>query len=125
VKTINIIQEVKTIEYMEKIYSSLEDRQGEYQSNRIEVEGKIINEPIYIFIDSEEIHCYIDPKIVNRLHLEKSNLENSSSFQLATGTKRMINKMVRGYPISLNKVNIDSDLNIIPLRSYDIIIVMD
>ena len=37
----------------------------------IEVEGKIINQLVVILIDLGEIHCYIDPKIVNRLHLEK------------------------------------------------------
>jgi hypothetical protein len=44
----------------------------------IEVEGKIINQPIAIFIDSCEIHCYIDPKIVDRLHLKKSELGKES-----------------------------------------------
>jgi hypothetical protein len=33
--------------------------------------------------------------------------------------------MVRGFPISLNRVNTNVDLNIIPLGSYDIIIGMD
>jgi predicted aspartyl protease len=53
----------------------------------IEVEGKIINHPVSILIDSGASHCYIDPKIVDRLHLEKSKLEKSSLVQLATGTK--------------------------------------
>jgi hypothetical protein len=41
----------------------------------IEVEGKIINHLVSILIDLGAIHCYIDPKIVDRLHLEKSKLE--------------------------------------------------
>ena len=44
----------------------------------IEVEGKIINHHVAILIDYGESHCYIDPKIVDRLHLEKSNLGKSS-----------------------------------------------
>jgi hypothetical protein len=40
----------------------------------IEVEGKIINQPISILIDLGASHCYIDHKIVDSLHLEKSNL---------------------------------------------------
>jgi hypothetical protein len=48
----------------------------------IEVEGKIINHLVAIFIDSGEIHCYINPKIVDRLHLEKSKIEKSSLVQL-------------------------------------------
>jgi hypothetical protein len=43
----------------------------------IEVEGNIINQLVSILIDSRVIHCYIDPKIVDRLHLEKINLGKS------------------------------------------------
>jgi hypothetical protein len=91
----------------------------------IEVEGKIINQLVAILIDSGAIHCYIDPKIVDRLHLEKSKLGKSSLVQLATGTKRRIHDMVRGCSISLNGMNTNVDLNIIPLGSYDILIRMD
>jgi hypothetical protein len=76
-------------------------------------------------IDSGVGHCYIDPKIVDRLHLEKIKLGKSSLVQLATGTKRRIHDMVRGCSISLNGVNTNVDLNIILLVSYDIIIGMD
>jgi hypothetical protein len=54
----------------------------------IKVECEIINHPISILIDSGESHCYINPKIVDRLHLEKSKLRKESLVQLATGTKR-------------------------------------
>jgi hypothetical protein len=91
----------------------------------IEVEGKIINHPVAILIDSEEIHCYIDPKIVDRLHLQKSKLVKASLVQLATGTKRRIHDMVRSCSISLNGVNTSIDLNIIPLGYYDILTGMD
>jgi hypothetical protein len=60
---------------MGRIYVSLEDRQEEYKSIMIEVEGNIINHPIAILIDSGESHYYIDPKIMDRLYLEKSKLE--------------------------------------------------
>jgi hypothetical protein len=46
----------------------------------IEVEGKIINQLVSILIDSRVIHCYIDPKKVDRLHLENINLENQVWF---------------------------------------------
>jgi hypothetical protein len=119
------IQEATTVEDMGSIYASLNDRQEEYQSNMIEVEGNIINRHVVILIHSGESHCYIDPKIVDRLHLEKSKLGKSSLVQLATGTKRRIHDMVSGCSISLNGVNTNVDLNIIPLGSYDILIGMD
>jgi hypothetical protein len=70
------------------IYAALEGQQVEYQSKIIEVEGNIINQLVTILIDSREIHCYIDPKIVGRLHLEKSKLEKSSLVQLTTNQKK-------------------------------------
>jgi hypothetical protein len=110
---------------MGRIYATLDDRQVEYHSNMIEVEGKIINHHVAILIDSGESHCYIDPKIVDRLHLEKFKLGKSSLVQLVTRTKRRIHDMVRGCSISLNVVNTNVDLNIISLGSYDILIGMD
>jgi hypothetical protein len=125
VKTVHNIQETTTIEDMGIIYATLKDRQEEYQSNMIEVEGKIINQSAAILIDSGESHCYIYPKIVDRLHLDKSKLGKESLVQLATGTKRRIHDMVRSCFISLNGMNNSIDLNIIPLGSYDIMIGMD
>jgi hypothetical protein len=62
---------------------------------------------------------------VDRLHLEKSKFGKSSLVQLATRTKRRIHDMVRGCSISLNGVNTNVDINIIPLGSYDILIEMN
>jgi hypothetical protein len=119
------IQEATTVKDMGRIYIALDDQQVEYQSNMIEVEGKIINQPVVVLIDSGASHCYIDPNIVDRLHLEKSKLQKASLVQLATGTKRRIHDMVRSCSISINGVNTSIDLNIIPLGSYDILIGMD
>jgi hypothetical protein len=91
----------------------------------IEVEGKIINQHISILIDLGASHCYIDPKIVDRLHLEKSKIGKVSLVQLANGTKRTIHDMFRSCSISLNGMNTRTDLNIIPLGSYDVMIGMD
>jgi hypothetical protein len=44
----------------------------------IEVEVKIINQHVSILIDLGENHYYIDPKIVDGLHLEKIKLEKTS-----------------------------------------------
>jgi hypothetical protein len=125
VKTVHNIQEATIVENMRRIYAALNDRQAEYQSNMIDVEGKIINQPIVILIDSGASHCYIDPKIVDRLQLGKSKLGKASLVQLSTRTKRRIHDMVRSCSISLNGVNTSTDLNIIPLGSYDVSIGTD
>jgi hypothetical protein len=93
--TMQNIQESTIVEDVGRIYASLDDQQAKYESNMIEVESKIINHYVVILIDSGESHCCIDPKIVDRLHLEKTKLEKSSLVQLATGTKRRIHDMVQ------------------------------
>jgi hypothetical protein len=125
VKIVHNIQDTTINKDMGRIYATLDDRQVEYQSNMIEVEGMIINQYVVILIDLGASHCYIDPKIVDCLHLEKSKLGKSSLVQLATGTKRRIHEVVRSCSISLNGVNNSVDLNIIPLGSYDILIGMN
>ena len=46
------IQEATIVEDMGIIHAYLDDRQAEYQSNMIKVEGKIINQHVAILIDS-------------------------------------------------------------------------
>jgi hypothetical protein len=45
---------------MPRIYASLNNKQEEYKSPMIEVEGKIDNHPIEILIDSGATHSYIN-----------------------------------------------------------------
>jgi hypothetical protein len=91
----------------------------------IEVEGKITNQPIAILIDSGASHSYIAPNLVEIFHLKRSKHEKSWLVQLATGTKRKINEIVKGFPLDMDGVSIVADLNIIPLGSYDVLIGMD
>jgi len=62
------IQETDTIEYMgiimPRIYASLDNKQDEFYSHMIEVEGKIKDQPIAILIILGANHSYIDPNLV-------------------------------------------------------------
>jgi predicted aspartyl protease len=128
-RTVHNIQEVDTVEdmgrSMPRIYAALDNRQADYQSHMIEVEGKIDNHPIAILIDSGASHSYIDPNMVERFKLKRCKHEKSWLVQLATGTKRRINELVKDFPVNMNGVNTKADLNIIPLGSYDCLIGMD
>jgi predicted aspartyl protease len=68
VRAIHNVQQAKTVEDMGKgvprIYAALENKQAEYQSHMIEVEGMINNQTITILIDSGASHSYIDPRMV-------------------------------------------------------------
>jgi hypothetical protein len=45
--------------------------------------------------------------------------------QLATGTKRKINELVKYFLVNINGINTKEDLNIISLGSYEYLIGMD
>jgi hypothetical protein len=63
--------------------------------------------------------------MAERFHLPRSKLEKPWLVQLATGTKRKINEMVKACPMEMNGLSTKVDLNIIPLGSYDCLIGMD
>jgi hypothetical protein len=69
-RTVHSIQKVVTMEDMgrnvPRIYIVLDNKQAEFQSHMIKVEGKIIDQPIVILIDSGDSHSYLDPKMVAR-----------------------------------------------------------
>jgi hypothetical protein len=69
---------------MPRIYAALDNKQVEYQSHMIEVEGKIDNQPIAILIDSGASHSYIDPNLVERFHLQRRKHGKYWLVQLAT-----------------------------------------
>jgi hypothetical protein len=98
-RTMHNIQEVDTVEDMGKsmprIYAALDNKQVDFQSHMIEVEGKINNHPIAILIDSGASHSYIDPKLVEIFHLQRRKHGKSWLVQLATGAKRRINEWLR------------------------------
>jgi hypothetical protein len=47
-----------------RIYTSLDNKQAEYQSHMIEVEGVINNYAFTILIDLGASNSYIDPRVV-------------------------------------------------------------
>jgi hypothetical protein len=60
---------------MPRIYVALENKQYEYQSHMIEVEGMINNHSFTILIDSGDSHSYIDPRVVESFQLLRSKHE--------------------------------------------------
>jgi hypothetical protein len=108
-----------------RIYVALNNKQAEYQSHMIEVEGMINNQTIAILIDSGTSHSYIDPNMVESLHLPRNKNGKSWLVQLATGDKRKVNEMVKSCLMDMNGLNTRANLNILPLGSYDYLIGMD
>jgi hypothetical protein len=128
-RTVHTVRQAETVEdmgsRMPRIYAALDNKQAEFQSHMIEVEGMINNRPLVILIDSGASHSYVDPRVVESLHLMKSKHEKSWLVQLATGTKRKVTELVKYCSVDMKGVSTKAELNILPLGSYDCLIGMD
>ena len=109
---------------MRRIYAALDNKQDEYLSHIIELEGMINNHGFTILIDSGDSHSYIDPRVVENLQLSRSKHENSWLVQLTTGTKRKVIELVKSCPVDMNGLSTKVELNVLPLGSYEYLIGM-
>jgi hypothetical protein len=129
VRVVHSVQQEETVEDMgrraPRIYAALDNKQVEFQSHMIEVEGMINDHAFTILIDSKASHSYKDPKVVERFQLPRSKHAKSWLVQLATGTKRKVVELVKSYPVGMNGLSTKADLNILSLGSYDCLIGMD
>ena len=92
VSNIHTVQEEKTVgelaRSMPRINAALENRQADYQTSMVEVEGMINHTPVTILIDPGASLSYIAPQIVEKCKLFVDKFENSWLVQLATGAKK-------------------------------------
>jgi hypothetical protein len=128
-RTVHNVQQTETVEdmgsRMPRIYVALDNKQVEFQSHMIEVEGMINNQPLIILIDSGAIHSYVDPRVVESFHLTRSKHENSWLVQLATRSKRKVIELVKSCSVDMKGMSTKVELNILPLGSCDCLIGMD
>jgi hypothetical protein len=128
-RVVHNVQRVETVKDMgrnvPRIYVALDNKQVEYMSHMIEMEGMINNQTLAILIDLGSSHSYIDPKMVESLQFPRRKHGKSWLVQLATGARRKFNEMVKSCLIDMNGLNTKEDLNILPLGSYECLIGMD
>jgi hypothetical protein len=129
VRVVHNVQQAETMKdmgsRMPRIYTALDNKQDEYQSHMIEVEGMINNHPFTILIDSGASHSYIDPRVVESLQLLRSKHEDSWLVQLATRTKKKVTELVKSCLVDMNGLSTNVELNVMPLGSYDCLFGMD
>ena len=82
---------------MPRINATLENRQADYQTSMVEVEGMINQNPIDILIDPGASLNYISPKLVEKCKPRIEKFENSWLVQLATGAKRKVTSFVKNW----------------------------
>ena len=110
---------------MPRINAALENRQVEYLTSMVEVEGMMNQTPITILIAPGASLSYIAPKIVEKCKLSVDKFENSWLVHLAIGAKRKVTCFVKECALVMDKFEIVVKLNVFPLGSYDLLIGMD
>jgi predicted aspartyl protease len=110
---------------LHRINATIDGRQDDLQSLVVEIEGKIHGTRIYILIDPRATLIYITPNVVDSNKLKKQKHAKSGLVQLATCTKRKVVNFISDLEFSLDGQKIRTNMNILPLGSYDMIIGMD
>ena len=110
---------------MPKINVELENRQADYQTSMVEVEGKLNQIPISILIDPGASLSYISPNLVEKCKLSIEKFARSWLVQLATGAKRKVISFVKNCAVTMDQFETSVKLNVLPLGSYDMLIGMD
>ena len=72
---------------MPRINAALENRQADYQTSMVEVEGMINHTPVTILTDPGASLSYIAPQIVEKCKLSVDKFENYWLVQLPLGLK--------------------------------------
>jgi hypothetical protein len=123
------LQEASTVGDMgrslHQINAAIDGRQADHQSSVVEIEGKINDTQISILIDPRATLSYITPNVVESNKLKKLKHAKSWLVQLATSTKRKVVDFISDFEFILDGQKIRTNLNILPLGSYDMIIRMD
>jgi predicted aspartyl protease len=123
------LQEASTVGDMgrslHRINAAIDGRQADHQSSVVEIEGKIHDTRISVLIDPGATLSYITPDVVELNKLKKQKHEKSWLVQLAIGAKRKVVNFIFDLEFSLDGQKIRTNLNILPLGSYDMIIGMD
>ena len=87
---------------MPRINAALENKQAEYQTSMVEVEGMLNQKPISILIDPGASLSYLSPSLVEKCKLLVDRFTKSWLVQLATGEKRKVINFVKNCTLFMN-----------------------
>jgi hypothetical protein len=123
------LQEASTVgdvgRSLHQINATVDGQQADQQSSVVEIEGKINNTRIFVLIDHGSTLSYIKPGVVEANKLRIVKHAKSWLVQLATGTKRKVVDFISNFEFNLDGKNIRTNLNILPLGYYDVILRTD
>ncbi|KAH9296682.1 hypothetical protein KI387_044262 [Taxus chinensis] len=108
-----------------RIYAVVENRQAEHQSTVIETSGSIGGIPTSILFDSGSSDSIITPSLVERCKLVAVRQGLFWDVEMASGAKISVDSLVKECVVDLGSFTTSSDLRILPLGSYGVILGMD
>ena len=91
----------------------------------IELEGKLLSQPVSILVDPGTSLSYVNPKLVEICKLQSQKFKNPWLVQLATGEKRKVCAKIPNCTLEIGEQQLTVDLNVLPLGSYDVLLGMD
>ena len=97
----------------------------DHKPSLIKIEGKVNNLPISILIDFGDTLSYVNANLVEKCKLVGKKLPKHRLVQLATGIKIKVMVVVEHCNFTMNGMQNKSNLDIIPLGSYDVLLGMD
>jgi len=96
----------------------------DHEASIIDMENKQSDQVVSILIDPESSYSHINLDLVYKCGLRKEVHAKSWLVQLATSTKKRVHHWVRACAFELNGMPTTTHLNVLPLGSYNIILVM-
>ena len=98
-----------------RIYAAMGNRKADHEASIIEMDGKLCDQFISIFIDPGYNYSYVSPDLVDKCGLRKEVHAKSWLVQLATCTKKRFHHWVRACAFELNGMPTTTHLNVLPL----------
>lgn len=93
----------------------MHNNQTDIQAPFIEMDDKLCDQIIFIFIDHGSNYSYINPDLVDKCGLKKEVHAKSWLVQFVTSTKKRVHHWVRSCALALNGMPRVVHLNILPL----------
>lgn len=91
----------------------------------VEFKGKLLDLVVTVLVDPSATLSYISPRVVEHCKLQPVKFKTPWLVKLATGAKRRVISKFKSCPIEIAEQPVTTDLNVLPLGSYDILIGMD
>jgi len=101
-----------------RIYAALDNKHADHQVSIIEMDSKLCDQVVSIFIEPRSNYSYVNPELVDKCGLNKEVHTKYWLVQLAISTKKRVHHWVRALAFELNGMPTSTHLNVLSLGSY-------